>query len=348
MNGREWRVSDIPLETAQAIFHEWTPEARRQKTLMLRLASNSGPPRVPAMKHIALASALFAASLVTVMAQVTVEVLLDQDQFLSAESIRVGVKVINRSGQTMTFGATDDWLQFQVDTDRGSTTRLGDIPVKGAFTLPSSKSGTKRLDISPYFAMTIPERYTVTATVKVPEWGQEFTSAPRSFHIIKGVKLWEQEFGLPAGPSQPPVMRKYTLQQATLLKQQRLYVRISEANELNTIKVFSLGQLVSFGQPESKVDRESKLHVLFQTGSRNFNYSVVSPEGRLLIRQTHDYTPTSRPRLSVNDEGEVVVIGGTRQVSDTDIPEPPAPPEFELPAPAAAAEPTNHAVVPKP
>jgi hypothetical protein len=81
-----------------------------------------------------------------------------------------------------------------------------------------------------------------------------------------------------------------------------------------------LGSLVSFSRPEAQIDKESNLHVLFQTGARSFNYSMVSPDGILRVRQTHDYTGT-RPALKIND-GRIRVSGGMRRSTSTDLPPP--------------------------
>lgn len=71
------------------------------------------------------------------------------------------------------------------------------------------------------------------------------------------------------------------------------------------------------------MDRFNNLHVLMQTGAKSFTYSVVSPEGRLLVRQRHEYTAT-RPVLRSTDDGGIFVAGGQRRFLETDIPAPAA------------------------
>jgi uncharacterized membrane protein len=51
--------------------------------------------------------------------QVTVEVTLDQEQFLPGEAIPVSVKISNRSGQKLTFGTEPDWLTFAIESRDG-------------------------------------------------------------------------------------------------------------------------------------------------------------------------------------------------------------------------------------
>ena len=61
--------------------------------------------------------------------------------------------------------------------------------------------------------------------------------------------------------------------------------------------------------------------MLYQTGAKTFNYSVVNPNGRLLVRQTYEYTDT-RPGLRVDREGRIFIGGGARRVSSDDLPPP--------------------------
>jgi hypothetical protein len=66
------------------------------------------------------------------------------------------------------------------------------------------------------------------------------------------------------------------------------------------------------------VDKLSDLHVLYANGPHSFNYTVLNPDGDLLMRDTYDYV-TSRPRLQVNQEGEISVAGGVRRVTAKEL-----------------------------
>ena len=199
--------------------------------------------------------------------------------------------------------------------------KLDDPPVKGDFDVESSKVATKRVDVAPYFAMSKSGRYLITATVKLPQWNKELTAKPKGFDVIAGTKLWEQEFGVPraADDRNPPEVRKYALQQAIHLKQMKLYVRVTDQSESRIFRVFPIGPMVSFSQPEKQIDRDSNLHVLYQTGARSFNYSLINPEGRLIVRRTYEYSDT-RPVLRADREGRIIVGGGVRRVSNDDLP----------------------------
>jgi hypothetical protein len=256
------------------------------------------------------------------LAQVSVEVALDQDQFLAGESLEVGVRITNFSGQTLHLGKDKDWLRFNLEgKDNYVVPMTGDVPVEGEFDVDSSTVVTRRVDLAPSFALTRPGRYTVTATVRIKELDREFLGKPKPFDVIAGTKLWEQDVGVPGPAGQPTEVRKYALQQAIHLKQLRLYVRVSDAAETRIFRVFPVGPLISFSQPEHQIDPSSNLHLLYQTGARSFNYSVVNPDGRLLVRQTYDYTET-RPGLRVDREGRIFISGGVRRPAQDDLPPP--------------------------
>jgi hypothetical protein len=255
--------------------------------------------------------------------QVSVEVVMDEVDFLPGESVIVGARIINLSGQTLHLGKDNSWLAFTLTARDGFVVpTLGEVPVAGEFDLESSSTGTKRVDLAPYFQLTIPGRYRVTATVRIPEWDREITSKVFAFNVIKGAKLWEQEFGVPnstGAPGAPPEVRKFALQQAQHQNRMRLYVRLTDAAETRVIRVFPVGPMVSFSRPEHQFDRLSNLHLLFQTGARAFNYSVVDPDGQVITRQTHMYSE-SRPTLQYDKDGNILVSGGMRQFAQSDLP----------------------------
>jgi len=130
-------------------------------------------------------------------AQVTVELTLEQEQYLPAESLPVTVRITNRTGQSLRLGQAEDWLTFSVEArDNQIVPKIRDVPVVGEFVLESSQVVTLRVDVSPYFLLTRPGRYLITATMPLKEWNQDVRSEPKSFDIIPGVKLWEQEIGV--------------------------------------------------------------------------------------------------------------------------------------------------------
>jgi hypothetical protein len=267
---------------------------------------------------------LLAGSLGSVSAQISVEVVQEQQQFLEGEALPVAVRITNRSGQTLHLGAEPDWLTFSVESSDGLiVSKLGEVPVTGEFVLDSSKMATKRVDLAPYFAVRHQGSYSIIAGLHMKQWGQDIFSAPKTFEVINGAKMWEQEIGVPQpGGAGAPEARKYILQQANYIKGHlRLYLRVTDADG-KALKVVPIGPMVSFGRPDPpQIDNLSNLHVLYQNGPFSFSYTVFNPNGELVTRQVHNYT-TTRPRLVANGDGEIVVKGGERRVTANDVPAP--------------------------
>jgi hypothetical protein len=258
------------------------------------------------------------------LGQVSVEVILDQEQFLPGEALPVAVRIHNHSGQKLSFGTEADWLTFAVESRDGLVVqKMGEAPVVGSFGLESAERATKRVDIGPYFSITEPGRYSVIATVRIKEWGRIITSQPKNFNVMEGAKLWEQEFGVPAPPgatNKIPEVRKYILQQANYLKGKlRLYLRLTDASGTKVFRVVPIGLILSFSRPEPRIDKFSNLHLLYQNWAHSFSYTVFTPDGEIVERQTYDYTDT-RPRLQVDDEGRISVAGGVRRVTSNGSP----------------------------
>lgn len=251
-------------------------------------------------------------------AQVSVEVTLDQEQFLPGETLLAGVRIVNSSGQPLQFGTDADWLKFTVESVDGPIViKYSEPPVLGEFDVQSSQMATKRVDLAPYFELKRSGRYRITATVHIKEWNTSVSSPPKGFDVIRGSKLWSQDFGvpLPAGTTnQMPELRKYSLVQANYLKSQlRLYVLVSDPLESQVFKVTAIGGTTSFSKPEAQVDRQSNLHLLWQNGAATFSYTMLNPGGEIIRQETYNYVD-SHPRLRPNDMGDVTVYGGVREI----------------------------------
>ncbi|MFN7138202.1 MAG: hypothetical protein ACK4UN_02565 [Limisphaerales bacterium] len=254
---------------------------------------------------------------------ITVQVSLDQEQFLPYEEIRVAVRIVNLSGQTLELGKDNSWLSFHVESrDKFFIERYGEPDVTGVFTLESSMAATKRANITPHFNVYRPGHYTVSAKVRIPEWNIEVSSRPISFNIVRGTKLREIQFGVPAIGEErgAPEIRKYILQQAEYRKEMKLYIRLTDANEVKTIKLYPIARMMSFSRPEVQVDRFSNLHVLHQSGQHMFTYCTMNPYGQILTLHRYDILGATKPRLTVDESGRISVRDGSRVYTDSDLP----------------------------
>jgi hypothetical protein len=257
-------------------------------------------------------------------AQISVDILVDQTQYLRDESVPVKVHITNLSGQPIPLGQEPDWLSFQVEySENGSASCSAPVAASEPFTLQSAKAVMRQFNLMPYFDFSRMGRYTVTATVRIKSWNQVFQSNPKNIEISAGFNIWEHEFGVPSATNGPPEMRKYSLLQANNQNRLVLYARVADITDTKAIRVLPIATLVSFSKPEAQIDQDSNLHILTQTGAWAFAYMVVSPQGDILVRQRFDYTQT-RPILRPQN-GKIVVFGGIRHLTTEDIPTSPMP-----------------------
>lgn len=255
-------------------------------------------------------------------AQVRVELLLDQEQYLPVESLPVHIRIHNRSGQTLKLGKAEEWLVFSVESEDGRIVKQLKSPkVDEEFILPSASRATKTVDIAPCFDLTRYGAYRLTASIVIPNWNQTIQSPPKKFYIMNGRNLQELTFGVPSEDKGRPEIRKFILVEANHIKDVSLYVRITDETETQTMSIFPIGPLITFSQPTAQLDQWNNLHLLYQDGARSFRYTMITPDGVLLARQTWDYTD-SRPILISAEKGRIRVSGGIRRVSASDLPPP--------------------------
>lgn len=256
----------------------------------------------------------------SVSAQVAVEVVLSQDKFLPREELLAGVRVVNRSGQTLRLGEQTNWIRFTIERAEGGLVRkLSDPPVQRPFELESAKQATLKVDLAPCYDLHQKGAYQITAEVMIKDWGKRLRTKPKSFEIIEGTKIWERSFGVPkAQENGPPELRSYCLQQANYLAEPRLYLRVSKSDG-TVIQLINVGRMLSFGRPEPLLDKRSRLHLLHQNGPRSCTYLVVNPDGEIEIRQLFEFTDV-RARLRMDADGAVRVESGVRRASADDLP----------------------------
>jgi len=153
----------------------------------------------------------------------------------------------------------------------------------------------------------------------------DINSPPVEFDVISGVRIWEQAFGLPENSPtnhSPPEVRKYILQRAAYLEHLRLYLRVTDESESTIFKVRSIGPMTSFTEPITRLDSRNNLHLLYLESARTYRYAVVDPDGEIVKRRQYYYV--DRPaKLTIDEHGEVSVVGAMRHITADDFPPPP-------------------------
>ncbi len=272
-------------------------------------------------------SLMFLTFAVVAHAQLEMDLVTEQRQFLAGEELRIGVRIGNVSGQTLRFGEDEDWVTFTFDpNDRVRVTQSSPVPTVDPFSVTNSTRVTRWFDLAPHFEIVQPGHYTLNAVVRIKDWNEERVVRPIKLEVINASTVWEQRFGVPPGPGRPagvPEIRKYVLLQTWVHDAQRLYLRITDEGETKIHKVVGIDRILQMNDPIMPlIDQDSRLHVLHRTGRISYNYSVFDTDGRLLIRQRHDYNELtgSRPTLRTREGGEVIIFGGVRKNTPYDVP----------------------------
>ena len=87
----------------------------------------------------------------------------------------------------------------------------------------------------------------------------------------------------------------------------------------HVIKVIYIGPMVSISKLDRQIDRANNLHILYQHAAHSYRYTMVTPDGEIVIRQTHEINE-GRPKLQGDGNGKFRVVGGLRLPSDSDLP----------------------------
>ena len=103
--------------------------------------------------------------------------------------------------------------------------------------------------------------------------------------------------------------RTYSLMTNRFPDHTSLYVRVENKDNGIVYATYSLGQIISFDQPQAEFDRSNQLHVLYCAGPRMWSYARVGLNGELVSRASFGETK-SRPRLVHADDGVIKVAGG--------------------------------------
>ena len=240
------------------------------------------------------------------IAQLAVQVRVPHPNFLVYESIPITVSVQNFSGRPIQLEDTGDtrWLKLIV-TDENHTL----VPITSALTasepltLAPGKVISQTIDLLPMFALRSRGTYQIQVNVRGP--AVTVSSTPVQFTLIYGREIWTQTVGLPVGDNE---YRTYTLVTRRDGGDEFLFAGVREEPAKATYSLVPLGLFLSAGPPQTKLDKNGHLHVLYQSAPRSFSYAEIDPAAKASGRAAFSDFIT-RPEL-VDKDGVVSVVGG--------------------------------------
>ena len=269
---------------------------------------------------------------------VTVNLNLAQNQLLPDEKMHLKVTIENQSGQEIKLGTESDYITFVVlDEKQIAVAPLGtnQVYTEGEISIPSGKNATREFNLTSAFDFARPGHYSIKATVRIRQWQTDVSSQqPATFTIIPGTPVANVPLlqgGVPllhTASNEMPEVRRFLLEKADTGSGMRLYVRITDPSGGHTIRLVPVGPYFGYSTPDAQLDQFTALHLLHQTGAKDFAYYVIDALGQILERQTFQYVDT-RPGLQKDATGGVVVTGGVRKISESDLP--PAQKETAMP-----------------
>ena len=262
----------------------------------------------------------------TSSAQISVVLESAEKFYLPGEAVLLDIKVTNFSGQTLTLATAPDWVQFTVEAADGYVVHSPkNVYAPGEFEVANGFVATRKVNIGPNFDFSKPGRYLVSCLVRVDQLAKIVYSPPIKIEVLAITPMWERNFGVPqfaADGTGATSSRRYSLIQITRNSKPYVYVTTSEIDTGKLRSTIPLTRVVTFNEPDKMLDDRNNLHVLCQSARIEYTYSVINPDGKLVVRQTFEQQGnTNRPRLAFNHKGLIEINGGIRLPNDTDVPE---------------------------
>jgi hypothetical protein len=315
-------------------------------------------PKLPSGSAVLLAAVFlmlpFAAA---VRGQVNVDLSIKRSIYIAYEPLLATVRISNLSGQQLLLAdaETKKWFGFEVETLDGHPVPPSDpdyeiAPVR----LEPGDSIVRTVNLTQLFPLGDLGSYRIRARVYAAELSSYFTSPPLTVEITEGRLIWQQTVGVPGSEGLAASVRTISLLSHRLADKTDLYLRIEDGARGIVYCTHRLGDWISYGKPDIQLDAMNAVHILQNNIPREFVYSKVAPDGKILERLTYS-APKDRPQLVKCADGSVKVSGGipfdpkatptpgpTSKLSDRPVPLDSEPPSLQIPSgsPKASVKPT--------
>lgn len=245
-------------------------------------------------------------------AQVTVDISIKRTIYVAYEPLLATVRITNLTGSKLLLADVQGkkWVGFQVETLDGRPIPPSDpnYEIKPIEIAPGD-SITSTLNLTQLYPMGDLGSYRIRASIYAAELSSYFTSPPLTVEITEGRLIWQQTVGVPGEIGTTATSRTISLLTHRLADRTDLYLRIEDKHAGVIYCTHRLGDCISFGKPEIQLDAENTIHVLQNNIPREFIYSKIGLDGKILERLTYS-APKDRPQLARAADGSVSVIGG--------------------------------------
>ena len=187
------------------------------------------------------------------------------------------------------------------------------------FVVPHNKQVKRTINLGEFFDFEKTGAFSIQPVVRMGPDGQWQPGHRRLFDIVTPATVTEQAFAVrpPDGEVQTGV---YTIQRLTR-NRHTVFVKVSKRSDGKIIDVVNLGTIAAFTQKvETQLNRLGFLHTLHQSGAQTIKHHIISPNGKLVARETYTRYGGRRPRLVPNAEGRIQVVDAVPNKAKDDIP----------------------------
>lgn len=264
-----------------------------------------------------------------VAAQVSVELMLNQEKYMQYEPVYARVRLRNYSGQPLVFGKNEKLkgeLLLEIELNRRLIQPIEseDFSLIGTVLMPGQTSEFV-FRVDKYYKLTKPGHYTMHAYIRHKMLADMFRSRDCMMEITQGVELWKRTVGVPdvlAGgrseENRTKTMRMRTFSLRVMTEKSTRYYYVVVEDKKRVYCVMRVGKEVSSAPRSQEVDMLSRLHVIVPVASKLYRYLVVNLDGKIeqqeMLKQDRSVPVLRRdPRT-----GQVTRIGGTEALPGVD------------------------------
>lgn len=261
-------------------------------------------------------------------AQLEVRIQLPRRLYMLYEPVIATVSIRNVSGRDIVLrdSGSQNWFGFEVTRQggrqvapRSTTYSLQPLDLGAGETL------SRTINLTPLFALQELGTYRVRSVIYFADLNRVYASGYAVLDIAEGRVLRKQSVGVPDSRQ----TRDVSLMAFRMPEGERLYIRIVDSDRGIVYCNTKLGRLLTTDLPQMVFGRENSVHVLHPAAPRQFLYTELGLDGKVVQRKTY-LAPKTNPRLTVSADNVVNVVGGVLDVPVEESADSAAPPAKKL------------------